>query len=164
MNGPNHRDSTPVRAPVRIHPEEETNQHGGQEGTVAPITLPQQGVRHGQTALEDTLGEWLNGNHQTQIESVNTAMANCREELRVVYEAWQHEFARSMELSQSLQDARQAHQQTTNVVNMIFDQFPNVEEHFRLMSDESDISTIFDGEEQEVIDLTADSDSDDDMF
>jgi len=165
MNGRDPRNRTAVRPALRIHPEEEISQPLRQEGAVAPPTQPQQGVRGGQTALEDTLGEWLNGNHQAAISDMEASYTRCRTELSTVYRAFQYEYRQNTRLTIMLQNERAEVARYQGVIERIFADFPHVTEHYTLVSSSSESleSDLTDEEINHIIDLTADTDTDSDM-
>lgn len=52
------------------------------------MTTPRLVTRPGRSALEDTLGEWLNGNHQAELESVRSSWANQLHHAERYYGNW----------------------------------------------------------------------------
>jgi len=174
MNGSNHRNSADLRSALRVHPEEEIGQPIDQAGTVAPTAPSQPRVRGGRTALEDTLGEWLNGNHQAELEQQQNRANTIRDELRIVYTAFQYEYRQNTRLTIMLQRARENAARNLAVVERIYHDFPHISDHYTelfstaeaiidLTEDEPDIINLTDDEIAEIIDLTTDSDSDEDM-
>jgi len=161
-NGPDHRNRADMRTALRVHPEEEIGQPPREERPLVPPPSPQQGVRGGRTAIEDTLGEWLNGNHQAELRELQERYRTCYDELRIVYDAWQYEFRQNTRLLTSLQQARATGAQYEGVVERIFAEFPEVGERFELqMRNDSEVSTVIDltdEEVREIIDLTMESD------
>jgi len=73
QDGRHTRDSTPVRPDLQLHPSQASGDNINEEGHVAPPASPKQGVRRGASALEETLGNWLNNNHQAEIQALQRA-------------------------------------------------------------------------------------------
>lgn len=71
MNGRDTRSSTDQRSDLRVRLEEETGVLSGQEGMVASPPPSQPSLRRGNDALADTLGAWLNDNHQAEIRALS---------------------------------------------------------------------------------------------
>lgn len=71
MNGRDTRSSSDQRTDLRVRLEEETGVLSGQEGMVASPPPQQPRLRRGNDALADTLGAWLNGNHQAELKALS---------------------------------------------------------------------------------------------
>jgi len=169
-NGPNTRDGNHLRAPVRLHPEEETSPRPHAQGPVASAdAAEQQGVRRGRSALEDTLGQWLNDNVQANERMRLGQLRDVRDELSLVYSAWQHEYSNRVENQQAVMNARAEVDRLSRILDNIQRMVPEALPYLR-DPDETESEIDSDDEEilwwapraPEIIDLTGDS-SDEEM-
>lgn len=112
MDGASTRDYDHLRAPVRLHPSQASGESNHQERAMAPPPSPQQGVRGGASALEDTLGEWLKGNHQAEVgllqlqldEAISRA-ALYRTESQLYADYWRESMAETDRVASGLEVA-----------------------------------------------------------
>jgi len=161
-NGRDPRNRAAMRTALRVHSQETSDQSSSEERSVVPNPTPQQqGARPGNSALEDTLGEWLNGNHQATLNEVQRHYDCARTELSVVYDAWQYENRQNTRLMINNQLLRAEAARYQAVIERIMAEFPEVANHYTVESSES--IDLTDDEINEIIDLTAETDEDDDM-